>query len=289
MLAIEIHDLCYRYPALRSGGVAPYALRDINLTVAAGEFLALMGHTGAGKSTLCMALNGLVPQATGGAIHGSVRILGQETRTVPVAQLACRVGLVFQDPESQLFSPTVEQEVAFGPENLGLPIDEVRARLDWALDLLDLQPLRNRGPAQLSGGQKQRVAIAAALAMRPEILVLDEPTSGLDPLGRDEVVGAIERLRSEHQMTVVLATQDAEQVAQFAQRVVVLNEGAILLDASPEEAFGQPEVLAMAGVASPQVSRIAAALRAQLGDVPNFYQLDVAERALRSLLTVPHA
>ncbi|MEN6478635.1 MAG: ATP-binding cassette domain-containing protein [Anaerolineales bacterium] len=288
MLAIEIRDLSYRYPALRPGSVAPYALRDINLTVAAGEFVALMGHTGAGKSTLCMALNGLVPQATGGSIHGSVHIFGQETRTVPVAQLARRVGLVFQDPESQLFSPTVEQEVAFGPENLGLPLDEVRMRLDWALDLLDLQPLRNRGPVQLSGGQKQRVAIAAALAMRPEILVLDEPTSGLDPLGRDEVVGAIERLCSERQMTVILATQDAEQVAQFAQRVVVLNEGAILLDASPEQAFAQPEVLAMAGVAPPQVSRIAAALRAQLGDAPTFYQLDVAERDLRSWLTMPH-
>ncbi|MGI6376864.1 MAG: energy-coupling factor ABC transporter ATP-binding protein [Anaerolineae bacterium] len=283
MLAIELRDLHYRYPAARPHEVAPYALQGIDLEVEAGEFVALMGHTGAGKSTLCMALNGLVPQATGGAIRGVQRVLGHDVRAVPVARLARQVGLVFQDPESQLFSPTVEQEVAFGPENLGLPVEVIRERVDWALDLLELQALRQRGPTQLSGGQKQRVAIAAALAMEPQLLVLDEPTSGLDPLGTAEVFAAIERLCLEREVTVVLATQDAEQVAQFAHRVVVLSEGRVVLDAATAAAFAQPELLAQAGVAPPQVSRVAAALRERLGEMPALYRLDDAERALRAL------
>ncbi len=283
MLAIELRDLYYRYPAARPHEVAPYALQGIDLEVEAGEFVALMGHTGAGKSTLCMALNGLVPQATGGAIRGLQRVLGHDVRAVPVARLARQVGLVFQDPESQLFSPTVEQEVAFGPENLGLPVEVIRERVDWALDLLELQALRQRGPTQLSGGQKQRVAIAAALAMEPQLLVLDEPTSGLDPLGTAEVFAAIERLCLEREVTVVLATQDAEQVAQFAHRVVVLSEGRVVLDAATAAAFAQPELLAQAGVAPPQVSRVAAALRERLGEMPALYRLDDAERALRAL------
>ncbi len=283
MLAIELRDLYYRYPAARPHEVAPYALQGIDLEVEAGEFVALMGHTGAGKSTLCMALNGLVPQATGGAIRGLQRVLGHDVRAVPVARLARQVGLVFQDPESQLFSPTVEQEVAFGPENLGLPVEVIRERVDWALDLLELQALRQRGPTQLSGGQQQRVAIAAALAMEPQLLVLDEPTSGLDPLGTAEVFAAIERLCLEREVTVVLATQDAEQVAQFAHRVVVLSEGRVVLDAATAAAFAQPELLAQAGVAPPQVSRVAAALRERLGEMPALYRLDDAERALRAL------
>jgi len=287
VLAIEICDLAYRYPAWRHDGQAPYALHDINLSVEAGEFVALMGHTGAGKSTLCMAINGLVPQATGGAIHGSVRVLGQDVRRVPVAQLARQVGFVFQDPESQLFSSTVVQEIAFGPENLGLPAAEIKTRVDWALELMDLVGLRDRGPTQLSGGEKQRVALAAALAMQPEVLVLDEPTSGLDPRGTAEVFAALERIRAEREMTVILATQEAEQVAQFAQRVVVLSEGAIVLDAPPAQAFAQTNLLEQAGVAPPQVSLVAAALNAQLGLELSFYQIDAAERALRALLADP--
>lgn len=288
MLAIEIRDLYYRYPALHPDVEAPYVLRGIDLAVEVGEFVALMGHTGAGKSTLCMALNGLVPQATGGAIRGKVEVLGQSTRATPIARLACQVGLVLQDPESQLFNATVEQEIAFGPENLGLPVDEIRARLDWAVTLMELDDLRDRGPTQLSGGQKQRVAIAAALAMLPQVLVLDEPTSGLDPRGKAEVFAAIERLCAEREMTVVLATQDAAQVAEFARRVVVLSQGAIVLDASPAEAFAQPELLALAGVAPPQVSQIAAALNARLGSALAFTLMEDAERSLRALAGPAH-
>ena len=220
-----------------------------------------------------------------------MQVLGQDARAVPISRLACQVGLVLQDPESQLFSATVEQEIAFGPENLGLPVDEIRARLEWALELLDLNGLRDRGPTQLSGGQKQRVAIAAALAMHPQVLVLDEPTSGLDPRGVTEVFAAIERLCREREMTVVLATQDAAQVAEFAQRVVVLSEGAMLLDDTPAVAFAQPALLAQAGVAPPQVSRIATALNARLtspmatplASPMAVTRLDEAERALRAL------
>jgi energy-coupling factor transporter ATP-binding protein EcfA2 len=280
LAAIEIAQLHYAYPALWPGAAETPVLRGVDLAVERGEFLALMGPTGAGKTTLCLALNGLVPQTTGGVIRGTVRVLGQDPRRTPVAQLATRVGTVYQDPESQLFCPTVEEEVAFGPENLGLDPREIAARVSWALDLVEMTPSLHRAPTQLSGGQKQRVAIAATLAMHPEVLILDEPTSGLDPAGQFEVVAVIERLCRERQMT----SHDAEQIATFADRVAVLWEGRIVAHAAPAQVFTDAALVQQVGFAVPQVSELAVALNQRQGSDYRFITLDEAERALSSAL-----
>ena len=280
MPAIEIDSLHYSYPPLWAGAAAAEVLKGISLAVAPGEFLALMGPTGVGKSTLLMALNGIVPQSTGGVIRGRVTVLGVDARGTPVAELARRVGIVYQDAESQLFSTTVDDEVAFGPENLGLDPHEIAERVDWALDVVDMAAHRRRAPSQLSGGQKQRVAIAATLAMLPEVLILDEPTAALDPLGQREVLAVIARLCRERRATIIMASHDAEQVAEFADRVAVMIDGQIARVDAPERVFADPALLATAGIEAPEVCDIARALNARLGTRFAFARLDEAVDAL---------
>ena len=286
MPVVEIQDLHYRYPPLTPGGEAPPVLRGVDLQVERGEFLAIMGRTGAGKTTLCQAMNGIVPQSTGGVIRGRVAVLGLDARAVPVAELAVRVGFVFQDVESQLFSMTVEDEVAFGPESLGLDPREIAERVDWALAVVHMGPQRRRSPFHLSGGQKQRVAIAAALAMRPEVLILDEPSSGLDPVGKREVFAAVQGLKRERQMTIIMVEHDSEKVAEFADRVAILHEGRIACAGEPQRVFaGEADLLWEAGVAMPQVSELARTLNARCGTRFAFTTLDEAAAALRDELT----
>jgi energy-coupling factor transport system ATP-binding protein len=279
--AIEIDDLHYTYPPLWAGGTSTEVLRGVSLAVERGEFLALMGPTGVGKSTLLIALNGIVPQSTGGVIRGRVTVLGADTRTTPVAELARRVGIVYQDAESQLFSTTVEDEVAFGPENLGVDPREIAERVAWALDVVDMSAHRGRAPSQLSGGQKQRVAIAATLAMLPEVLVLDEPTAALDPVGQREVLAVVGRLYRERRATIVMASHDAEQVAEFADRVAVMAEGRIVRADEPRRVFADAKLLASAGLAAPQVCEVALGLNRRLGTRFSFATLDQAARALQ--------
>lgn len=287
MSVIRVEELYYAYPPPLEGLKEVPVLRGVNLSVERGEFLALMGPTGVGKTTLCLALNGLVPQATGGVIRGRVEVLGKNPRAVPVAELAAQVGIVFQDAESQLFTATVEAEVAFGPENLALPPAEIAERVSWALDVVGMASYRDRAPWQLSGGQKQRVAIAAALAMLPEVLILDEPTAGLDPVGQAEVLGVIESLCRERRMTIVWVSQDAEHVAEFADRVAIMAEGRILCAGKPEEVFTRKKILERAGLAAPQVTQIAEALNQRWGYAYHFVRLGEAEAALRrELLTL---
>ncbi len=281
MPAVEIESLHYAYPPLWAGGAVTEVLRGVSLTVERGEFLAVMGPTGVGKSTLLMALNGIVPQSTGGIFRGRVTVLGADTRTTPVAELARRVGIVYQDAESQLFSTTVEDEVAFGPENLGVDPQEIAERVAWALDVVDMGAYRGRGPSQLSGGQKQRVAIAATLAMLPEVLVLDEPTAALDPAGQREVLAVVGRLCREGRTTIVMASHDAEQVAEFADRVAVMVEGCLARVGEPHEVFADDDLLACAGLATPQVSEVARGLNRRLGTGFAFTTLDEAAQALQ--------
>lgn len=252
---IQIEGLHFAYPNLRAGAAHPPALRDIYLSVAAGECVAIMGANGSGKTTLCLALNGLVPHVTGGTFHGNVWVCGHNTRTTAVATLATQVGLVFQEAENQLCTLRVEDEVAFGLENLGLPVDEIERRVTWALEAVGLNHLRSHPPAQLSGGQQQRLALAAVLAMQPTILVLDEPTGGLDPIGRQEVLEVLMALRRQGS-TIVMATQDAEAVAMLADRVIVLHEGAIALEGTPRTVFGQVTRLQELGVGVPQLCEL---------------------------------
>jgi energy-coupling factor transporter ATP-binding protein EcfA2 len=239
-----------------------------------------MGPTGVGKTTLCLALNGIVPHSTGGVFGGDVSIDGLNTRDADVATLAAMVGIVFQDPESQFFSMTVEDEVAFGPESLGVEPEVITERIEWALDIVGMQAFRRRSPFHLSGGQKQRVAIASILAMRPQVLVLDEPTSGLDPLGKREVFQVVHELKRQGGMTIVMVEQDAEIIAEFSDYVVVLEDGRIALEGAPREVFGQIAAMERIGLAVPQVSQFGALHNRQWGTDFGFVHLEEAHSAI---------
>lgn len=250
--AVAVKDLWWKYV-----GRSDYALRGLSLEVERGEMLAVMGHSGAGKTTLALALTGIVPQRVPGEFRGRVEVLGMSTLTTDVAEIAKRVAIVFEDPEIQFVMSTVEDEIALALEPLRLAREEMRERIEWSLELVGLdRSFLGRSPLQLSGGEKQRVAIAAAVAREPELLVLDEPTSDLDPLGKEEVVAAIRRLRDELDATVVLIEHEPEYVAEFADRVVVLREGRVELEGEPAEVFSRLEELRGCGVSPPEVSQL---------------------------------
>lgn len=255
---VSIENLYYAYPPLRVGTEALPVLKGVSLSLAQGECLALLGPTGAGKSTLCLTLNGIIPHLTGGTFRGEVWVAGRDTKESDPGELSQDVGLVFQDPESQLFNMTVEDELAFGPESLALPPRQIEARVDEALKAMGIADLRHRPPLGLSGGQKQRVAVAAMLAMRPAVLVLDEPTASLDPAGKESVLEAILHLRREADMTILWVTQDVDQVVVVADRVAVLAQGQIVLEGEPREIFGRIDELQSLGLAPPQMRELAA-------------------------------
>lgn len=279
--AILVRNLHYAYPPPLPGAAPTQVLHGVNLEIAAGEFVALLGRVGAGKTTLCMALNGLVPHATGGIFRGDVAVAGFNTKQYPVARLAQTVGLVFQDPEAQLTQMCVEDEIAFGPENLGLPPAEIEARIAWALDAVGLTSYRERSPALLSGGEKQRVAIAAMLAMRPQVLVLDEPTANLDPAGKAAVFHVLLRLARERRMAILVATQELERVARYADRALVLHEGRIGLDGAPAAVFGQVTRLQEWGIGVPQMAELGHLLAQRTGQSYHFLRAGPAYQQLR--------
>lgn len=282
---IEIIDLSYTYP-----GTTTAVLQDVNLTIGKGEFVSIMGPTGAGKTTLCLTLNGLIPHSLGGEVEGDVEILGMNTKYYPTEQLATKVSMVFQEPEGQLFCMSVEEEVAFGPENLGLPREEIRKRVDWALEAVRMKDFIDRFPMNLSGGQKQRVCIAAALSMRPEILVLDEPTSGLDPIGKMEVFSVVRDLKDKYDMTILMVENESERVAEFSDRVVLMSEGKIVLDGSPRQVLvDNVSTLEQVGILPPQVSELSQMLNS--GTVArrkySFLNLDEAKSGITEILASP--
>lgn len=253
---ICVERLSFRYP-----GASTLALHDVSLTVEQGECLALMGATGAGKTTLCLALIGIVPQFFGGELYGAVRVGGLDTLEHPVSALARKVGMVFQDPETQLTATSVEHEVAFALENLCVRADEIRTRVDEALQAVGLAGLEKKHPHELSGGQKQRLAIAAALALKPQVLVLDEPTSQLDPVGAAAVFALVRALNRELGMTVVLASHQSEEVAEFADRVALLAAGRLVRVAPSAAFFQEVECLVRHQVRPPQVTEFFHRLR----------------------------
>lgn len=274
---VEVKDLWYAYPDHQEAE-PNWTLRGVDMALARGEFVCLLGPSGAGKTTLALAMNGIVPQSTGGRIRGGVYVLGRDTKKHPVSELARQVGIVFQDPETQFLQTSVQAELAFGMENLGVPRSEIRERLRWALDRLRISELELRSPAHLSGGEKQRVAIAAMLAMRPELLVLDEPTTSLDPLGKQEVFDAIRELRDGH--SVLMVTQDSERAAEYADRVLVLDRGAIVMEGPPDSVLTSVEQLHRLGLRPPQVSELADCL--DRGSGQRFSTLAQAAGALAS-------
>lgn len=281
---VVVEGVRFAYPPLSPEVPAPWVIDGLDLTVRAGEWLAVMGASDSGKTTLCLLLAGLAPHLTGGEMTGRVVIAGRDTLHHPPPALADTVGLLFQEPEAQLFNPTVEAELAWGLENLGLPPAEIRARVDEMLALLGLDLVRYRAPGQLSGGEKKRLAIAAVLAMRPALLVLDEPMGGLDPAGRAHVLAALSDLRHRASATIVMTESDPEAVALFADRVAVLREGRVALAGKPRDLFLQPDRLSALGVATPQMARLATALNRRLGTDFDFLTVDEAKTALGAYL-----
>jgi len=246
---VRIENLSYRYP--RSPDLV---LQDINLSVQRGEFLGIVGPTGAGKTTLCLALNGIVPQYYGGRFFGHVNVAGLDTVDNPIHMLAQHVTLVFQDPETQLFANSVENEVAFGLENLSVPRSEIPQRIQRALEVVRLENMLDKHPSELSGGEKQRLAIAAALAVQPDVLVLDEPTSQLDPLGKQEIFATIRELNERLGITVILASHASEELAEFADRIALLDRGSLIALDNPTRVFTRGDLLAQYAVRPPQVT-----------------------------------
>lgn len=240
----------------RVAGAGKIAVDNISLTIRQGEFVGLVGMNGSGKSTLARLINGLI-QLTAGKVFVNGRDTGDRKT---LQEIRSRVGMVFQNPDNQIISSIVEEDVAFGPENLRLPEGEVKDRVDWALRVMGLEALRRHAPHLLSGGQKQKVAIASALAMRPDHLILDEPTSMLDPSGRHELLESLNILNKRYNITVVLISHYLEDVIR-ADRLIVLNQGAVLLDGPPGDIFTRTEELARIGFQPPEIVRLAHNLR----------------------------
>jgi energy-coupling factor transport system ATP-binding protein len=228
------------------------ALDDINLTIEPGEFVGLIGHTGSGKSTLVQHLNGLLLPSEGNIWVGDLDVLSDKGNLKKIRQ---RVGLVFQYPEHQLFEETVYDDVAFGPKNLGLSPEEIDVRVREALTMvgLDIDSVKDRSPFALSGGQMRRVAIAGVLAMGPQVLILDEPTAGLDPKGRDEILEQIAAMHRSLGITVVLVSHNMEDVARYANRVLVMHRGKVVMDGPPRQVFARTKELQSIGLGVPLV------------------------------------
>ena len=238
-------------------------LRDITLDIARGSFTAVLGHNGSGKSTLAKCMNGiLIPT------EGRVLVAGMDTAEEDrLLDIRRTVGMVFQNPDNQIVASVVEDDVAFAPENLGVPPQEIRRRVDEALNAVGMYEFRLHAPHLLSGGQKQRVAIAGVLAMQPDCVVLDEPTAMLDPIGRREVLATVERLRRETGMTVVLITHHMRECVD-ADRVIVMSGGAVALDGSPKEVFSHVEEMRALGLAVPETTELIYGLRGSGLDLP---------------------
>ena len=258
------------------------AIRDISLTVADGEFLCVVGHTGSGKSTLVQHLNGLLKPTDGQILVDGEDMNGEGVDRRRIRQ---KVGLVFQYPEYQLFEETVAKDIAFGPKNLGLSSEEIDGRVRRAMAHvhLDYAEVAERSPFELSGGQMRRVAIAGVLAMEPKVLILDEPTAGLDPMGRDSILGMIKELHATGQVTVIMVSHSMDDVARLATRVAVLSRGTLIAVDTPRAIFRQREMMEEAGLGVPEASRLCAALRQRGIDLPDdlYTPEEVREALLR--------
>lgn len=259
------------------------ALEDISLVIGSGEFIGMIGHTGSGKSTLIQHMNGLIK-----ASSGRVLIDGEDIAQAgyPLRELRCKVGLVFQYPEYQLFETEVLTDVCFGPKNQGLSLDEAKERARAALRSVGVdESYEDRSPFNLSGGQKRKVAIAGILAMEPQVLVLDEPTAGMDPRGRDEILELLKQLHEERKITVILVSHSMEDVANYVDRIIVLDEGKILYDDEPARVFTHVKELERVGLAVPQVSYVMSDLHERGWDVdPSATTInDAAEQILKAL------
>ena len=264
-MSIVIENLTHTY--MPGSPFQATAIHGVSLTIRDGEFIGLIGHTGSGKSTLIQHLNGLLRPSSGRVLIDGKDLFAKDTDKREVRR---KVGLVFQYPENQLFEETVAADIAFGPKNLGLSLEEVDARVRDACAQvhLDYETFKDRSVFELSGGQMRRAAIAGVLAMQPQTLILDEPCAGLDPRGRDEILGLVRELQRTRGTTVVMVSHSMDDVASLVSRVIVMNRGQIAMDGTPREVFRQGEALRAMGLDVPEAARLAARLREKGFDVP---------------------
>jgi energy-coupling factor transport system ATP-binding protein len=252
MIVYHINELTFSY---NQKGTP--AINRLNFNINQGEFVGITGPTGAGKSTLIKCLNGIIPHYQDGVLAGRVLLLGKSISEISLGQIARTVGSVFDDPEAQIVAMDVEQELAFGLENLGVEPAIIDQRISKALQITGINKLRHSSTAALSGGQKQRLAIAAVLAQEPEVLILDEPTSELDPIGTREIFQVLKELNQQRNITIIMVEQKTELLASYASRVLVMNAGCIELDGVPRQVFSDTEKLTQLGVQPPQILDLA--------------------------------
>ena len=280
MALIETKNLTFTYP----GGTKP-SVEDVSISIEKGDFVILTGPSGCGKTTLCRCFNGLIPHFYGGKLEGDITVAGFNVVERSIYELARHVGLVFQNPENQLFALSVEKDVAFGLENFGVPRDEMWRRVDWALQMTGIEEIRERPPHELSGGQQQRVAIACVLAMQPEVMVFDEPTSFLDPLGAQKIFEVINDLNKKLGITVILVEHRLDLASRYANHVIVMDEGKVVLDGEPRRVFNS-EKARLIGVGIPKATKLCQILRengVKLNKVP--INSEEASQLLRKILT----
>jgi energy-coupling factor transport system ATP-binding protein len=244
---VDIKNLWYTYP----NGENP-VLRDIKIKIDRGEFILLTGPSGCGKTTFCRTLNGLIPHFYKGTLEGSIRIDGKLTTEYPISEFAKKVGLIFQNPDNQIFALTVEKDIAFGLENLGYPREKMIDEIEWALDITEISHLKSRATHELSGGQKQRLTIASVLAMHPDLIVMDEPTSFLDPVGAEKIFEVLDLLNKEYGMTIILIEHRTDLAVNYIDRLIVFDEGKIVNDGHPREVF-QSEDVRLMGIGIPKI------------------------------------
>ena len=281
-MSIKIENLKHVY--MPKSPFEKMALNNINLEIKDEEFVALIGHTGSGKSTLIQHLNGLLKATEGKIVIDGIDLGAKKTKLTDIRK---KVGLVFQYPEYQLFEETIEKDIEFGPRNMGLDNETITKRVKKSMEMvgLDYEEYKDLSPFDLSGGQKRRVAIAGVVAMQPQILILDEPTAGLDPKGRDDILAQIKILHQEYKMTIILVSHSMEDVAKIAARVIVMNNGGVELDGTVSEVFKEIDILEKIGLGVPQVTYLIRELRKKGFDISDdIFTIEEAKKELLKLL-----
>ena len=280
-MSIKIENLTYVY--MPKTPFEKRALDNVNLEIEDGEFLAVIGHTGSGKSTLIQNLNGLLKPASGKIYVDGTDITDKDTKLVDIRK---KVGLVFQYPEYQLFEETIAKDIAYGPSNLELNEDEILRRVKKSMEMVGLnyEEYKDISPFELSGGQKRRVAIAGVIAMEPKVLILDEPTAGLDPAGRDDILEQIKLLHEKYNMTIILVSHSMEDVGKLAEKIIVMNDGHIELQGKPKEVFKEIDTLEKIGLAVPQVTYLMRELKKKGFNVSE--DIFTVEKAKSELLNI---
>ena len=280
-MSIKIENLTYVY--MPKTPFEKKALDNVNLEIEDGEFLAVIGHTGSGKSTLIQHLNGLLKPASGKIYVDGTDITDKDTKLVDIRK---KVGLVFQYPEYQLFEETIAKDIAYGPSNLELNEDEILRRVKKSMEMVGLnyEEYKDISPFELSGGQKRRVAIAGVIAMEPKVLILDEPTAGLDPAGRDDILEQIKLLHEKYNMTIILVSHSMEDVGKLAEKIILMNDGHIELQGKPKEVFKEIDTLEKIGLAVPQVTYLMRELKKKGFNVSE--DIFTVEKAKSELLNI---